>query len=492
MYMYPVCLSVTHALYQDLALRVMSPFIGEEIPVEDLKDLIDRSYSTFRTSHVTPVNKVGDQFFLELFHGPTYAFKDVALQFLGNLFGYILSKREGKDASLTIVGATSGDTGSAAIAGLRGKAGIECFILFPEGGVSPVQENQMTTIPDTNVHCIAVDKDFDEAQDIVKKCFNDKEFNTTHHLGAVNSINWARILAQMVYYFFSYFRVKEQVGDNVPINFSVPTGNFGDILAGYYARKAGLPMASLIVATNENDILHRFFTTGEYHRLPITKTLSPSMDICISSNFERLLYHVCGEDSKVLSGWMESVSKTNKLTLSGAMLEKAQREMYSYRADTAEVLAEINSTYKRDNYLLCPHSAVAVVGAKKVALPGVTVSLLTASPAKFPDAIKKAIGVEFVDSYESKALRSLFDLPKRKKNLPATLEAIQGEIRRVVREKEEALQGEKAATKSHGFSWEYRSDSRYGGAAFAVLGIAVAVASITLLLTARNRTERAL
>ena len=342
---------------------------------------------------------------------------------------------------------------------MRGKPNIECFILYPEGGVSSVQENQMTTITDDNVHCIAVDKDFDCAQDIVKACFNDNDFRLSCSLGAVNSINWARILgicycinyyyyfiiyycfyfstfhydiAQIVYYFYAYFRVIESEGEEVDVTFSVPTGNFGDILAGYYAKKIGLKINNFIVATNENDILHRFFTTGEYHRLPVTPTLAPSMDICISSNFERLLYHLCEEDSKILNEWMEGVSKYGKLTLKGEMLQKAQNEMSSYRSDTKEVLEEIKSTFQNEKYLLCPHSAVAVVAAKQKKFSGKTISLLTASPAKFPLAIKKAIGVDFIDSFESKALRSLSNLPKKKLNLPAKVEVIQNEVKKVL------------------------------------------------------------
>ena len=253
--------------FQELSYEVMSLFIGDEIPENELKALIQRSYQSFTNSEITPVVKVGAPYILELFHGPTFAFKDVALQFLGNLFEYFLDKRQ---HHLTVVGATSGDTGSAAIYGLRGKRHVEVFMLHPQGRVSAIQELQMTTVLDDNIHNIAVDGTFDDAQAIVKELFNNLEFKREHHLGAVNSINWARILAQVVYYVYAYFQVTESNDEKV--SFSVPTGNFGDILAGFYAKRMGIPIDKLIVATNQNDILYRFFSEGKYHANEVVPT----------------------------------------------------------------------------------------------------------------------------------------------------------------------------------------------------------------------------
>ena len=301
--------------FNELAFEIMRLYINErEIPNDDLKDLIKRSYSTFRSPEVTPLKKLDDKLYLlELFHGPTYAFKDVALQFVGNLFEYFLTRRNSKKGDgeprdiITVVGATSGDTGSAAIYGLRGKKDVSVFILYPTGRISPIQEEQMTTVEDSNVHTLSVKGTFDDCQDIVKLIFGDKEFNDKYHVGAVNSINWARILAQQTYYFYSFFQLQKQVQGKV--RFVVPSGNFGDILAGYYAYKMGLPADKLIIATNENDILDRFMKSGEYAKqqeVGVKATYSPAMDILISSNFERLLWYLIrdnvtgGDDEKLV------------------------------------------------------------------------------------------------------------------------------------------------------------------------------------------------
>ncbi|TYZ58479.1 hypothetical protein PybrP1_011260 [[Pythium] brassicae (nom. inval.)] len=340
--------------YQELAVRVMRLFIDErEISTPELAALVHKSYNagTFRHAATTPVVKLTDQLLvLELFHGPTFAFKDVALQFLGNLFEFFLQRKNAArpaDApphQITVVGATSGDTGSSAIYGLRGKENIEVFITFPHGRVSQIQERQMTTVLDTNIHNVAVEGTFDDCQAIVKDLFADAAFKAEFNLGAVNSINWARILAQIVYYVFAYFRAKEQGVEHVA--FAVPTGNFGDVLAGFYAKKLGLPLGKLVVATNENDILHRFFATGRYHRHAIAHTSSPSMDICVSSNFERYLFALSGEDSAVLSAWMRAFEATGELTIEGARLEQAQREMASYAVLQPEVRALIQRYHK--------------------------------------------------------------------------------------------------------------------------------------------------
>ena len=310
---------------------------------------------------------------------------------LGNFFEYFLETGS-NDGRLAVLGATSGDTGSAAIYGLRGKKGVDCVILYPKGRVSEIQERQMTTVPDSNIHCVAVDGTFDDCQDIVKASFNNKEFRERVHLGAVNSINWCRVLAQTTYYFWSYLRVTDKHPDAKVVNFSVPTGNFGDILAGYYAKKMGLPVGRLIVATNENDILHRFFTKGEYHRYDINKTISPSMDICVSSNFERYLYHLAGDDATTLAGWMKNFESTGKLTITGKQLEQAKKDFSSARADTAMTLEVIKKYNDEYGYVLCPHSAVGVSAVHQVKEVNMhTVALATAHEGKFPDACRRAV-----------------------------------------------------------------------------------------------------
>ncbi len=333
-----------------------------------------------------------------MFHGPTFAFKDVALQMLGNFFEYFLETGS-NGGKLAVLGATSGDTGSAAIYGLRGKRGVDCIILYPKGRVSAIQERQMTTVEDENIHCVAVDGTFDDCQDIVKASFANAEFRDRVKLGAVNSINWCRVLAQTTYYFWSYLQITKDAAtpQDAKINFSVPTGNFGDILAGYYSKRMGLPVGKLIVATNENDILHRFFSKGEYHRHDILKSISPSMDICVSSNFERYLFHLAGDDSTTLAQWMSAFESTGKLTITGKKLEEARKEFSSARADTDQTLETIKTYYDKHGYMLCPHSAVGVDAIHQIKESEgdldlrITVCLATAHDAKFPDACRRAV-----------------------------------------------------------------------------------------------------
>jgi threonine synthase len=317
---------------------------------------------------------------------------------LGNFFEYFLSTGS-NSGRLAVLGATSGDTGSAAIYGLRGKKGVDCIILYPKGRVSEIQERQMTTVPDDNIHCVSiVDGTFDDCQDIVKACFADSAFRDGVHLGAVNSINWCRVLAQTTYYFWSYLRVTDHLeggdggGEMGEVNFSVPTGNFGDVLAGYYSKRMGLPVGKLIVATNENDILHRFFERGEYHREDIRETISPSMDICVSSNFERYLYHLAGDDPSTLASWMKAFETTGKLTLTGKRLDEARMDFVSARVDTASTLATIRRYHDEHGYMLCPHSAVGVNAIEQLDMADTsTVCLATAHFAKFGDACKLAV-----------------------------------------------------------------------------------------------------
>lgn len=405
--------------FQELAFEIMRLYINSsEIPDADLKSLIQRSYSTFRAEDVTPLvknvtGKDENLHVLELFHGPTYAFKDVALQFVGNLFEYFL-QRINKDLpaeqrkTLTVVGATSGDTGSAAIYGLRGKKDVSVFILYPTGRISPIQEEQMTTVEDKNVQTLSVAGTFDNCQDIVKAIFGDKDFNSRHNVGAVNSINWARILAQMTYYFYSYFRATD--GKQGKVKFVVPSGNFGDILAGYFAKKMGLPVEKLVIATNENDILDRFLKTGTYERSAnVLSTHSPAMDILISSNFERLLWYLARENlannddlkaGAIVNQWFVELKTEGKFVVDKSIIEGALKDFSSERVSNEETIQTIKEIYEISQnpkkYVLDPHTAVGVCATKRLIKADNDkeiqyVSLSTAHPAKFADAVNQAL-----------------------------------------------------------------------------------------------------
>jgi threonine synthase len=356
---------------------------------------------------------------------------------LGNFFEYFL-KTGSNGGRLAVLGATSGDTGSAAISGLRGKKGIDCIILFPNGRVSEIQERQMTTIQDKNIHCVAIEGTFDDCQDLVKASFNTPEFRNKVHLGAVNSINWCRVMAQTTYYFWSYLRMTD-TDPAAEVHFSVPTGNFGDVLAGYYARHMGLPVGKLIVATNENDILHRFFTKGEYHREDIAHSISPSMDICVSSNFERYLFHLAGNDHALLSQWMNEFESTKKLTITGDLLRQAQSDFDSARADTAQTLQTIKEYNDKFGYLMCPHTAVGVSAIHQLSLvSGTTVCLATAHDGKFPDAVRKAVDVMPTPPPQ---LAALAVLPTRRAELPNDLKAVQDFVEECVFANKKAVAG---------------------------------------------------
>jgi len=353
---------------------------------------------------------------------------------LGNFFEYFLSTGS-NGGRLAVLGATSGDTGSAAIYGLRGKKGVDCIILFPTGRVSEIQERQMTTVPDDNIHCVSVDGTFDDCQDIVKASFADKEFRDRVKLGAVNSINWCRVLAQTTYYFWSYLRVTDLEKDVKKVNFSVPTGNFGDILAGYYSKRMGLPVGDLIVATNENDILHRFFKKGEYHRENIQKTISPSMDICVSSNFERYLFHLSGDDSSTLASWMSAFESTGKLLITGKKLNEARADFKSAKADTAETLETIKKYHANEDYMLCPHSAVGVSAVHQLNMANsATVCLATAHFAKFGDACSRAV---FTLPEIPKELSQLWSLETRSSNCSNDAKVVQKFTERKIEERME-------------------------------------------------------
>ena len=378
-----------HLSYQELAFEIIRLYTND-IPDSDLKEIINRSYETFRHNAITPVIDVGPVHVLELFHGPTLAFKDVALQFLGNLFEYILDET---DDELNIVVATSGDTGSAAIHGIRGREHMRIFVLYPDGRVSPVQALQMTSVTDANVFNIALDGTFDDAQAIVKQLFSDLPFKDTNKLGAVNSINWARVLAQVVYYFYAAFQTMARTGKK-KVSFSVPTGNFGDIFAGTVAAAMGLPISRLVLATNENDILSRFFTTGTYRTGDVVSTISPSMDIQIASNFERWLYLYSGRNAAKLKTWMKDFTETGTLTVVPEQeADTLDTLLVAGRADTTRTLATIAEFYNNHHYLLDPHTAVGVAVGSEHREPDVPmICLATAHPAKFPEAIGQATG----------------------------------------------------------------------------------------------------
>lgn len=403
--------------YADLAFRVISKFT-DDIPAADLKNLIDRSYAAFDHDDITPIVSKGDVHILELFHGPTLAFKDVALQFLGNLFEYLLKER---NQHMNIIGATSGDTGSAAIYGVRGKQNINIFILHPKGRVSPIQEMQMTTVTDDNVFNLAVEGTFDDAQSIVKEIFSDLDYKEKHALGAVNSINWARVLAQVVYYFYACFQVQKKTGAE-EVEFSVPTGNFGDIFAGYVALRMGLPIRRLILATNANNILSRFVTKGDYSAADVNHSLSPSMDIQVASNFERYLFYLYGEDAGRINAAMESFSQTGKLDFSAEEIDQVQQIFAAASVNDSETLKTIETFHQQTSYLLDPHTAVGVEAGQQVRDESCPlICLATAHPAKFGDAVKEAIGT---DPELPPAFQGIDKLETRVQVLPAEIEKI--------------------------------------------------------------------
>ncbi len=522
--------------FQELAFEIFSLYISpEEIPSDDLKDIIERSYSTFRAENVTPLITLDEGknlHLLELFHGPTFAFKDVALQFVGNLFEYFLVRRnkgkEGKNRErLTVIGATSGDTGSAAIYGLRGKKDVSVFIMYPKGKVSPIQEAQMTTVLDPNVHNIAVQGTFDDcqvciyslqnsvslslmltlAQDILKSLFADHDTNSALRVAAVNSINWARILAQITYYFHSYFSLCRQTSPDPSVRFVVPTGNFGDILAGYFATRMGLPTEKLVIATNENDILHRFWQTGWYEKKPVhgkeaeggfaadgakahedgvKETLSPAMDILVSSNFERLLWYLAFETSKVeetnrrrmeagekVKGWLTQLKSEGGFSVNKEVREAAQKQFESQRVSDEETIATIcevhswnlpsseervsngsasngtaspptTGTVHNGHYILDPHTAIGVKASLNSIKAGHSnhhIALATAHPAKFSHAVELALKNVPEFSFESvlpEQFVGLEKLPKRVTSCKSDWKSVRDIV---IKEVEEELKG---------------------------------------------------
>ena len=374
--------------YQDLAKNIIFSFIGDFMSENDLSRIIDKSYSVFREKNVVKLVKVGDRSVLELFHGPTLAFKDVAMQLLGNFYEYYLNNENEK---INIVVATSGDTGAAAIDAIKGKKNVNIFVLHPHNRVSSVQRKLMTTGKEQNVINIAINGNFDDCQNLVKSMFADKIFSNEIRMSGVNSINWARIIAQSVYYFYSYFLVEDK---DRPLNFSVPTGNFGDVYAGYLAKKMGLPINKLVVATNQNDILHRAISKGSYEVEKVTETISPSMDIQIASNFERLIYDLNDCDDAQTINAMNDIREKGKYTIDQERLNKINTDFLSSKMSEEEVLETIKKVYDKFDIVLDPHSAIGYGAFDKVNLSGNNIVLATAHPCKFPDAIKNAINLK--------------------------------------------------------------------------------------------------
>lgn len=406
----------TSGTYAELASAVFAPYLGEDISNDTMLRLTRDAYATFRHPDVVPiVDLEPGHKLMELFHGPTLAFKDVALQLLGRIFDHILTERNEK---VTIVGATSGDTGSAAIDGVKNCANVDIVILYPKGRVSDVQRRQMTTIDSPNVRTVAIDGTFDDCQDLVKAMFNDAPFREKHNLSAVNSINWARVMAQVVY----YVEATRRLGG--PIDITVPTGNFGNVLSGWIAKQMGAPIRRLVVASNENDILTRFFESQNMNVTGVHPTLSPSMDIQVSSNFERLLFEMNGRDGGMTAAQLQRFRDRGVLSVEQDQYEQWIAPTFrASRASDHDTLATIRSVYEEHGMLIDPHTAVGVKAAREQAEDGVPMlTLATAHPAKFPDAVERATGVR---PELPEHLADLFSKPERTNDLPNDLAAVE-------------------------------------------------------------------
>ena len=421
--------------YAEIAFRVISPFVGGTIPDDALKAMIEETYAGFGHDAVAPLKQIGpNEWLMELFHGPTLAFKDFALQLVGRMFDHVLAARGER---VTIIGATSGDTGSAAIEACRDRDNIDVYILFPEGRVSEVQQRQMTTVDAASVHAVAVDGTFDDCQDLVKAMFNDSQFRSAHNLSAVNSINWARVLIQIVYYVVAAVRLG---APSRAVSFAVPTGNFGNVLAGWAAWKCGLTVDRLVVGTNSNDILFRFFDTGEMKIAGVEPTLSPSMDIQVSSNFERLLFDMLDGDGAAVREWLADFRDTGAMSVDDRRLSDARGKFDAARLDDDGIRRVIRDVFENTGELLDPHSAIGVDVARQCrgdnAVP--IVSLATAHPAKFPDAVEAATGIR--PPLPSR-LADLFDRVETFDTLANDAAALQDFIRRTAGGKDAAKVG---------------------------------------------------
>jgi len=374
-------MSLRKLSYNELAEKIILKFCNDEFDQSEIKEIVNNSYKKFRTENVVKIKTFGKVNLLELFHGPTLAFKDIALQVIGNMYEKILKKN---NSQINIIVATSGDTGAAAIDAIKDRKNMKIFVLHPKNKISDVQRKFMTTVNSKNVFNIALTGNFDECQNFVKLMFADKVFNKSINMSGVNSINWARIAIQIVYYFYAYFNI---ANNNEKINFSVPTGNFGDVYAGYIAKKMGLPIDKLIVATNNNDILKRVIDSGIYKPTTVKHTVSPSMDIQVASNFERLIFDICSCDSDKTLKLMNELKEQGEFKLQESDLIKIKEIFYAESLSEVETRSIINQTYKNYKVLIDPHTAVAVGVSKKIALKNNTVILSTAHPAKFPEPV---------------------------------------------------------------------------------------------------------
>ena len=409
--------------FEEVAFRVMKPYIGDAFTEEEFRGIIDRAYASFGHDLRCPLVQVGpERWVQELHHGPTLAFKDVAMQLIGQLFEFALKRRGER---VTIVGATSGDTGSAAIEAFRGLEAVDVFILYPYGRVSEVQRRQMTTPTESNVHALAVEGDFDDCQAAVKAMFNDFDFRDGMKLAAVNSINWARVLAQAVYYFTSAVALD---APGRKISYSVPTGNFGDVFAGYVAKRMGLPIDRLVVATNQNDILHRTVQTGAHEKRGVEPSTSPSMDIQVSSNFERLLFDLYDREGPAVQQLVKELSDNGGFALSQGAKDRLCDEFDSARYGEDEVAGLIKTYAAKTGHVLCPHTAIGVGAAEAVSGP--VVALATAHAAKFPDAVEAACGQR---PALPARMADLYERDERFTVLPNDLDALKGHIRKSAR-----------------------------------------------------------
>lgn len=414
--------------YAEVAAQVMAPFVGDEIPADVFAAMCDDAYASFRHPATTPLVQTGpDEWVLELFHGPTLAFKDVALQLVGRMFDHVLSARNER---VMIVGATSGDTGSAAIDGVKSCANVDMVILYPYGRVSEVQRRQMTTVQSPNVHAVAVEGTFDDCQDLVKAMFNDAPFRDRMRLSAVNSINWARVMAQVVYYVWA----ADAIGATAdrPVSFAVPTGNFGNVLAGWIARETGLPIDQLVIGSNTNDILTRFVETRAMIAHDVVPTLSPSMDIQVSSNFERLLFEMNGRDGGITTEQLQRFRAVGRLDVEADQFDEFIAPVFrAARFDDAATLAVIADVHGASGMAVEPHTAVGLAAGRRHARPGTPmIALATAHPAKFPDAVEQATGTR---PPLPTHLANLLERPERNHLLPNDLAVVERFVESVAR-----------------------------------------------------------
>jgi threonine synthase len=411
--------------YEDVAFEVMKPFVGDTFTDAEFKDIIKRANAGFAHAAKCPLVQLSENhFLLELFHGPTLAFKDVAMQLIGQMFEVALKRRGDR---VTIVGATSGDTGSAAMEAFKGLDAVDLFIMYPHGRVSEVQRRQMTTPTESNVHALAVDGDFDTCQALLKDMFNDFDFRDEVKLAGVNSINWARVLAQVVYYFTSAVSIGAPART---VSFTVPTGNFGDIFAGYVAKRMGLPIDRLIIATNQNDILHRTMESGDHTKTGVTPSISPSMDIQVSSNFERLVFDLYDKEGTAVAQLFDALKEGGTFSLSQGAVSKLRDEFDSGRCSEGETSATIKAYAEKTGEVLCPHSAVGVKVADENIGDAPMITLATAHPAKFPAAVKDACGIH---PDLPPHMADLFDRDERMTRVAGDLAAVEAVIRKGIK-----------------------------------------------------------